>query len=481
MPVRNRTRFFIVAAVLAALIFATVFAIAIPRRSGEHATASTTRTAGDPDLGVGSDEGVEGDEVETAAAERARDELRGGRTDLTRIQAAPAPGWAGETILGGGDDDWEPAIAADPSSPYVYVMYNRFGGAKACQHCPSPAMLVQVSSDGGATFGPQRFLCTCSGVGSQYDPVLAVTSSGTVYATWMNVSRIMFSSSTDHGTTWTTPLQVSGKQWADKQWMGISGNGTDVYIAYESRSSLQITSSHDGGTTFSTPITVNSDTGHYRYPNGFVVLPGGTAILADSSYPNGSGTSSGTVDIEIWRSTNGGGSWTRTAVDAVTTGVDFNTSSTTTIAADPSGALVLEYGGATVVGSNGHIYVRRSSDQGLSWSARTVLTPGTGNASFPAEASSGGGAFVALWQESRAGVWNTYVRTSTDGGVTWTPEVRISDATSGAPYVSAAGYAAPYGDYGMMAVTSAGKAIAVWGEGASFSIGPGGVWINRQT
>jgi hypothetical protein len=31
-----------------------------------------------------------------------------------------------------------------------------------------------------------------------------------------------------------------------------------------------------------------------------------------------------------------------------------------------------------------------------------------------------------------------------------------------------------------MAITSAGKAIAAWGEGPSY-IGPGGTWINRQT
>ena len=41
-----------------------------------------------------------------------------------------APGWAGEIKLGV-EDTWEPTIAADPSAPYVYAMYNRFGGPKA--------------------------------------------------------------------------------------------------------------------------------------------------------------------------------------------------------------------------------------------------------------------------------------------------------------------------------------------------------------
>ena len=51
----------------------------------------------------------------------------------------------------------------------------------------------------------------------------------------------------------------------------------------------------------------------------------------------------------------------------------------------------------------------------------------------------------------------------------------------GATYKTAAGYASPYGDYGAIDVTNTGKTVVVWGEGASFSNGPGGIWFNRQT
>ena len=50
-----------------------------------------------------------------------------------------------------------------------------------------------------------------------------------------------------------------------------------------------------------------------------------------------------------------------------------------------------------------------------------------------------------------------------------------------APISTAAGFASPYGDYGAIDVTNTGKTVAVWGEGASFSNGPGGVWFNRMT
>ena len=51
---------------------------------------------------------------------------------------------------------------------------------------------------------------------------------------------------------------------------------------------------------------------------------------------------------------------------------------------------------------------------------------------------------------------------------------RISDATSGAGYVTPNGYLGVYGDYGEVAITSDGNSFAAWGEGFSYT-GPGGV------
>jgi hypothetical protein len=57
--------------------------------------------------------------------------------------------------------------------------------------------------------------------------------------------------------------------------------------------------------------------------------------------------------------------------------------------------------------------------------------------------------------------------------------VKLSDATSGAAYKTAAGFLEVYGDYGELAITNTGKSIAIWGEGISYT-GPGGVWFNRE-
>jgi hypothetical protein len=393
---------------------------------------------------------------------------------------AAATGWAGEAKLAV-EDTWEPYIAADHSAPYVYAVYNRYGVSCPKSSCPSPQMLIRVSADGGATWGTEHPLCACTKVSGQWDPVISVTSSGAVLAVWMNYNQIVFAKSTDHGATFSTPTTISTNSWSDKPWMGASANGNDIYVAWESKSSLLMVSSHNGGQTWSAPATLNSDNSVYRYPNGFAVLPNGTAVMADSKYPGGSSQSSGTVDIEVWRTTNNGASWTRNVVDHVSTGSDFRTSSTTTLAADAAGTMVLEYSGATAVGGNGHVWTRRSTDGGATWSGTTQLADGSANASFPAVVGGAAGDFRLTWMDARGGYWNVYYRASTDGGQTWGPEADISDATSGATYKSPGGFSSGYGDYDGIAITNTGKSITVAGEGVSFSTGPGAIWMNRQT
>jgi hypothetical protein len=77
-----------------------------------------------------------------------------------------------------------------------------------------------------------------------------------------------------------------------------------------------------------------------------------------------------------------------------------------------------------------------------------------------------------------AGPQRPYAIRSADSGLTWSAEVTISDATSGPSYVTPAGFQEPYGEYGELRITPAGKTYATWGEGPNYT-GSGGVWVNR--
>jgi hypothetical protein len=393
------------------------------------------------------------------------------------VRAATA-GWQGEAIISSHStgDGWEPAVAADPTSPYVYSAWMQYSG-------PSVYIYTRTSNDGGTTWGPTQRMCSTCGKG-EYDVTLAVTSAGTVYGTFMQGNHIQFTQSTNHGSTWSTPVQISQGTWADKPWMAAGANGQDVYVWWSSHGNVDVVETHNAGATWTAPAQITNESNIYYYPNGGTVLPNGTPVMGASEYPEkGNNTKlTGPIPIVTFRSTNGGSTWTRTVVDTLNTGATFATSSVTTVASDASGNLIVLYSGSTSVGANGHVYVRRSTDSGATWSARTEMTTSAGGADATSVAAAGkaAGQFVITWMDDRGGGWNVWERQSSDGGSTWAADAKVSDATSGATYKTATGFGLPYGDYDTVAINSTGKAVAVMGEGDASQI-HGDIWENRQT
>ncbi|MDR2985307.1 MAG: glycoside hydrolase, partial [Nocardiopsaceae bacterium] len=199
----------------------------------------------------------------------------------TETAVAATPGWAGESILSlaGTGNGWEPAIAADPSAPYVYAAWMQYSGTRV-------KIYYRVSADGGTTWNAGAPICSsCSTQQGQYDITLATSSSGVVYATWMQGNNISFAKSTDHGSTWSLPLTVSAGVWADKPWLTVSPSGNDIYVAWSTHGNVVVTSSHDGGATFTPPQEITNESSIYYYPNGGTVLPNGTVLFAASEYP----------------------------------------------------------------------------------------------------------------------------------------------------------------------------------------------------
>jgi hypothetical protein len=475
--------------VVAASILVVVF-LPTARESGEGRTVRAAQhegTAAESDVEAnGEGEGGDADRAvapsRIEAARRAR-----GRVASAPVASAPAQGWQPETVWSASNNDWEPAVATDPSSNRAYELTTRYGGPKACKACPDPSIILRTSSDGGVTWGPDSFLCACRNVKAQNDPVIAVSNTGAVYAVFMNDYNpgVVFTKSTDHGATWSTPISLKGSSlsFTDKPWMAISPNGQDVYVAFNSSDSY-VVASHNGGASFSARVKTNSDS-LYWFAEGGAVAPNGSVYFAESA-ENQSET--GPVKLAVLKSTNGGSSWTTTFVDTSQQqpsctvpscpGDFFGPSASLDV--DSSGKILLAYSANNVASANKSMYVRTSTD-GVAWSARADIGQNVGDNGFPTvEAGSTAGDFRVAWQDSRNGptAWNTWYRRSTDGGATWSTAVRLSDQPAGAPYKSAAGYVFPYGDYMDLAVTSSGTNIAVWGEGPNY-VGPGGTWSTR--
>jgi hypothetical protein len=406
---------------------------------------------------------------------------------------AASPGWTGEQLMGATTDDWEPAVAADPGSGYVYLITTRYGEPKPCPgNCPVPHIAIEISSDNGLTWSQGVPLCACKGSG-QFDPIIEVVpGTGHVYALWMNGFNVVFQKSTDHGATWSDPVPTYGNvSWNDKPVIAMSDDGEDVYVSWNGPTGGDpwIAQSHDFGATWSQTKVVNSE--RYFFAFDADVTSEGMVVFSESSFDYSGPASSavGSVDHHAFISRDDGATWEIQHLGSVQLGepcesegcYDDFYAGHNTVTADANGDLVYAFDGATTPLGPQRIFVRRSTNDGASWTPRTVVSTVGRMATAPTAEAVGIGD-VRLWfaERSPANRWNIWYRSSLDGGQSWSAPVRISDATSGAGYKNANGFLEFYGDYGEIAVMSNGKTIATWAEGFSW-IGPGGTWFNIST
>ena len=92
----------------------------------------------------------------------------------------PSPGFARQTSLGfTSGDQWEPAIAADRFG-HVYVLYPQYHGVPDCPLCFSPTMILQISSDRGATWASPALIYPAGASLGQWDAQIVVPGHGPI-------------------------------------------------------------------------------------------------------------------------------------------------------------------------------------------------------------------------------------------------------------------------------------------------------------
>ena len=394
-------------------------------------------------------------------------------------------------------NDWEPNIAADPSSAWLYQMTTQYGGAPACRPHMDHCILFRSSADRGRTWHQSivmnRRLCppakACRRAAWQNDPVLAVSASGVIYAAWMNQWDVVFAKSRDRGRTWTGLhdfRRALGASFTDKPWIAISPSGKDVYVAFN-RSNSYISASHDYGRKWSRPVRTNSG-GRYWFAEAGAVAPDGHVYFAESAEHQ---NAKGTVRLAVITSANGGASWTTTYVarsqqqpPCPVKGCpnDFY-GSQISLAIDRAGTVLAAYVANTSPRAPMALYAITSAN-GVSWSAPAALgAHGTKvGADFPKVAAGPRpGDFRVAWEDDGNGAkaWNVWYRATVNRGVSWSPTVRLSNLGSGAPYKTSAGFRFPYGDYFGMTVDNHGASDLTWSEGNSYN-GPGNTWWARN-
>ncbi len=385
----------------------------------------------------------------------------------------------------------EPSIAVNPTNPL-----NIIASGKDERSAPAPGTSTKqvweyTSTDGGLTWINQAAPLVGPNSVHQSDPVNIFSDTGVAYACYLGYNDgggfadtgIYVTRSTDGGLTWNnTVLAVAegGSYSTDKQWLAIDNNPTSpfyhrLYLSWTEfgvcNGCIHFVYSSDGGLTWSNQAFQLSSSNSGLQFSMPTVLGNGNVFV---NWANGS-------NIAARTSTDGGVTFSpQVTIGTMNTnltmpGRNWRISAIPVAAADRStpGRIAIIWNDGRNNGTNGvDIYSIHSTDGGATWSAPARVNddpPGVvRQQAEPWVTTSPNGLFHAIWYDEREDssaniVFNIYYAQSSDGGATWSPNIRASDGTTdlniGIP--SGSGWNGAAGDYINLAATDS-DIYGVW-------------------
>jgi hypothetical protein len=264
--------------------------------------------------------------------------------------------------------------------------------------------------------------------------------------------------------------------------------GQDVYVGYNHAQKIWVSVSHDGGATFTSAGLPKTGKLGWALASGGTVDPAGNVYFGWAGYEQNGGAK-GSVNLFVSTSSDGGGTWTNKVIDVSAAPPDCSAfvcgwaylGAQVALSSDAAGTVyALWNAGAEDRGAE-RMYVARSTDSGATWSPRAEvsLAPAGANHAFPAIVAGAAGDVRISWMDDRVGtLWNTYYRSSNDGGSTWSAEVDLSTFVPGFSYIFPDGFSFPFGDYFELDIDHLGRTHAVWGEGMNYD-SPGSIWYTN--
>jgi hypothetical protein len=380
----------------------------------------------------------------------------------------------------------EPAVASDGAAG-VYVAFSARGDGH--EH----DVWVARSADGGYSFEPAvRVSTTPAGERVQFAPHLAATADGDVYLVYFSddpVSgerQLRFNRSSDFGATWQPADEVLDSvthrvgtfldsfDFPNVQLRAVGGGL--AYVAWSDNATVYLARSEDSGATF-TIEDVDQDTrGYNRYPA--LCAQGDQVVLAIMS------PDLAFVDFSVWGtvSADRGATWTTLqqlrgestperaifpivscdgSGGAVAIWPDLRDFANWRLFANrwdgnawqgdvlidgPAGLdrfwpRVARAGASDVVVAfedfDGAVYVARSQDGGATFPSHTRLDDAAPDPDAFSEApriAGDGDDLWVFWKDGSAGVRSIAVRSSRNGGATWSAVQRIDRETPGGAF-----------------------------------------------
>ncbi len=325
---------------------------------------------------------------------------------------------------------WEPDFRLTVNSSYSYTPYNN---ARCVAGLPGGILHVvwydgragqceifyKRSTDDGTTWTADTRITNTPG-NSDY-PSVAVQDLF-IHVVWMENDagewEVYYVRSTDGGATWGEETALTNAP--EYQWFPcVAVNGDNVYVVwYDTRDGgngeVYFRRSPDRGATWNAEARLTNESNASCYPSVTAADSLVHVIWEDTR-----------TYFDIWykHSTDRGATWSQ---DIQLTSDPGASSFPASWTEGSDIYVVFEDNRA----GNGEIFFKHSSDNGQSWSDDTRLTDAAGLSSY-AEVVSSGEHLHVVWQDQRdGGSPEIYYKHSSDKGLTWETDVRLTSDTA---------------------------------------------------
>ncbi len=282
------------------------------------------------------------------------------------------------------------------------------------------------STDGGVSWGSDTRLTNNSDISEL--PSLSV-SGLVVHVVWTDTrdgnAEIYYKRSTDGGVSWGSDTRLTNAP-NNSYHSSVSVSGQVVHIVWrdfrDANLEIYYKRSTDGGTSWGADTRLTNNTSTSHYPS--VAVSGSVVhvVWADDR--------DGNNEIYYKRSTDAGISW------GADTRLTNNTANSFSPSVSVSGQVVHVVWYDERDG-NQEIYYKRSTDDGVSWGTDTRLTNNSSASYYPSVAVSGSVVHV-VWEDERDGNNEIYYKRSTDGGISWGTDTRLTNNPAASQYASVA-------------------------------------------
>jgi hypothetical protein len=280
------------------------------------------------------------------------------------------------------------------------------------------------SIDAGVSWGADTRLTNNSA--DSWNPSVAVSGS-VVYIVWEDHRdgnyEIYYKRSQDAGVSWGADTRQTNNI-SNSQFPSISVSGSVVHIVWaderDGNDEIYYKRSLDGGVSWGSDIRLTNNTAYSWNPS--IAVSGSVVNVVWYD------TRDGNYEIYYKRSTDAGVSW----------GTDIRLTNNIAYSYGPS----ISFSGSVVHvvwyddrDGNNEIYYKRSTDGGESWGEDTRLTNNSASSYNPSVTVSGSVVQI-VWRDNRDENSEIYYKRSTDEGVSWGADTRLTNNSAYSDYPS---------------------------------------------